>query len=267
MDKTVRIVETRHSRKNIYSSEDVTPDEVTTPERTLFSEDVTKVAGKAAHDINNFLTAVLGNLDLARSDISHMPETVVLLDEIEKAARKATELTRQLQSISRLGSGAVYPVELDAAVRRAVARFHNSFAGSRTIHIELCLADMSIRGDAANVEQCVYNLLSNAYNATARGGDIWVYTQVVDKNNDAHQTPKKMPSARLVVKDTGHGITDTVKARIFEPFYSSRASGNATGLGLTQIRATAAQSGALLWVESSPSVGTEFFLDFPIYSN
>jgi two-component system cell cycle sensor histidine kinase/response regulator CckA len=214
-------------------------------------EAVGRLAGGVAHDFNNLLTVITGYTGLLRGmQESESPE----LEEIERAARRATELTGQLLAFSRQRSS--NPVLLDLA--NVVDGIMPMLARLIGEHIRIVVRNRRplapVMADDGQMEQVIINLATNARDAMPDGGTLTMETQMVDLDG---------PSVCLTVTDTGDGIDPEIAAHIFEPFYTTKALGRGTGLGLATAHGIVTQAGGQLRAYSEPGLGATFKVYMP----
>src|SRR5258706_3317769 len=215
-------------------------------------EAVGQLAGSVAHDFNNVLTAILGFCELALGGIrDDAPERQDLI-EIQKAGERAASLTRQLLAFSRRQvlqpkvhdlNGLVAGVE--PMLRRLLVE-HIDLTVSLTPDIGL------IKIDATHLEQILVNLVVNARDAMPRGGELTIDTS----------SPAPDGWLALSVTDTGSGMNEATRARIFQPFFTTKGVGG-TGLGLATVQRIVAQWGGTIDVITVPGHGTTFTICFP----
>ena len=215
-------------------------------------EAVGRLAGGVAHDFNNLLTVISGYAAMLRlaGDGVHSPE----LEEIDRAARRATELTGQLLAFSRQRSA--NPVLLDlAAVLHGVMPMLGRLIGE---HIRISVLDHGrlapVLADAGQMEQVIINLATNARDAMPDGGTLTMETRMLDLGH---------PVVCLTVTDTGGGIDPEVAEHVFEPFYTTKEQGRGTGLGLATAHGIVTQAGGQIHVYSEPGLGATFKVLIP----
>jgi PAS domain S-box-containing protein len=229
-------------------------------------EAIGQLTGGLAHDFNNVLQAVTGNLELIRRRIRpERPDVVRLADNALDAAGKAARLTAQLLAFARrqtLDPRPLDPAEVIEGMRALLART----AGDRvTLRVEaeervgLCLADRS------QLESALLNLAINARDAIgpAAPGTITVSLRGERVVRAPEGWPPDGEYVRIAVRDDGPGMSEAVRRRAFEPFFTTKAPGKGTGLGLAQIHGFAHQSGGTVTIDSAPGAGTEVALLLP----
>ena len=217
------------------------------------------LAGGIAHDFNNVLTAVVGNIALARSDDTLSRETATWLEEAERACLRARTLTHQLLTFSRGGDPVKRPMNLgplvDATVRFAVS-------GSNVRCTVDVAPDMwAVDADEGQIEQVVHNIVLNAKQAMPRGGQVHV-TCTNARLTPAPETAGTVRQyVRISIRDQGVGIPPEHLERVFDPYFTTKPAG--TGLGLAVSHAVVKNHGGLLQVESSVGTGTVLHILLP----
>lgn len=222
-------------------------------------------AGGIVHDFNNMLTAILGYTELART---HLPEghpVRVDLDQVMASAERASAITRKLLAFTR--RQILTPVNIDPAqvVDDLIPILRPLMGGD--VHIELDAHSKHgwVRIDPTEIEQIVVNLLVNARDAMPAGGTVTI--AVKDTKSSKSDLPDPDQSrgrfVRISVSDTGTGMDEATKARIFDPFYTTKSLGKGTGLGLATVLGIVNQYGGHIGVETSPGKGSTFSVDLP----
>ncbi len=226
------------------------------------------LAGGIAHDFNNILTAAIGNLNLAQLKLSPESAAHPHLESLERTLLRASDLTRQMLAYSGRGRCVVQRHHINQIVQE----IHHllSVVISKRIAVRLQLAERlpAIEADATQVQQVLLNLVTNANDAIGdRDGTIRITTESVVLDEDFIRTTlpgwpiQPGPHAMLEISDNGCGMTPDVLSHIFEPFFSTKASGR--GLGLSAMLSILRGHGAGLKVYSEPGRGTTFKLFFP----
>ncbi|HTN53021.1 MAG TPA: ATP-binding protein [Anaeromyxobacter sp.] len=216
------------------------------------------LAGGIAHDFNNLLAAILGDISLARESSADR-QLRELLSEAEGAALRARDLTQQLLTFSRGGE----PVRKRVAVApllRATASL--ALRGSRVA----CEYDLPeelwpVHVDEGQIGQVIQNLVLNAVQAMDGAGTLRISARNVA--DDAPRAPgeEPRPRVRIEVADTGPGIAPDVAQRIFDPYFTTKATG--TGLGLTTVHSIVTRHGGQIRLDSAPGRGATFVVALP----
>ncbi len=243
---------------------DITESVRLTQERVRASklESLGVLAGGIAHDFNNVLTAVVGNIALARNDETLSRETASWLEEAERACLRARTLTHQLLTFSRGGDPVKRPMHIGPLVD-ATVRFAVSGSNVRCA-VEVAPDLWTVEADEGQIEQVVHNIVLNAKQAMPRGGQVHVTCSNVRLASppDAPIAPGAMRQyVRISVKDQGAGIPAEHLERIFDPYFTTKQSG--TGLGLAVSHAVIKNHGGLLQTESVVGTGTVFHIMLP----
>jgi PAS domain S-box-containing protein len=229
-------------------------------------EAIGNLTGGMAHDFNNMLGVILGNLDLARPLVKDNDEVVELVQEAIEAALSGAELTRRLLAFARqqpLRPERIAANELIAGIVRLLRR-----TLGENIEITLDLADnlWPAVADPAQLEASLTNLATNARDAMPQGGKLTIATANRHLDRDyaaAHVEAIPGEYAAIEVTDTGAGMPPGIVERIFEPFFTTKGPGKGTGLGLSMVFGFIKQSGGHISVYSEPGVGTTFRLYLP----
>jgi signal transduction histidine kinase/CheY-like chemotaxis protein len=211
-----------------------------------------RLAGGVAHDFNNLLTAILGNTELLRDASPGDGEWAADVDEIERAAGRAAELTAQLLTFSRGRGAAVGSARLDETVGAMATMLGRLLGVGVQLQLDLEGDDAYVACDGSQLEQVVLNLALNARDAMPEGGTLRI------------ETARSGGRARLVVSDTGVGMDEATAERIFEPFFTTKDPGKGTGLGLATVYGVVEQAGGTVAVRTAPGEGTSFELLLPL---
>lgn len=230
-------------------------------------EVIGSLAGGIAHEFNNLLQAIRGYTKYGMEGLSHDDQRYQDLDQVMKAADRATVLTRQLLGFSR--RQVLERTNCDP--REVVTDLLKMLRPVIGEHIEL---EVSLAPDASQVyadrsllEQMLLNLCINARDAMPGGGRLSLKTERVEftkKYCDLHATAKPGSYVLFSVADSGHGMTPDVQARIFEPFFTTKEVGSGTGLGLAMVYGVVQQHEGLINVYSEVGLGTTFKIYLPI---
>lgn len=225
-------------------------------------ESIGRLAGGVAHDFNNMLTAMFGNLQFAE-DASSLAEVRPLLEAVRVTAERSAALTAQLLAFARrqvIEPSVLDPNELVQRLDRVFQR-----AIGERIRVVLSLAARGhIRADESQLEQVVMNLVTNARDAMPQGGVLTIETLDVTLDQhyaDTHADVTPGAYVLVAVSDTGSGISSENLPHVFEPFFTTRAGG--TGLGLATCYGIVKQSGGHLNVYSERGRGTTFKVYLP----
>ena len=222
------------------------------------------LAGGIAHDFNNLLVPILGYTDLVRAEGSG--NVNAYLDGITKASERARDLVQRIMIFGRGGSGEMVALDLRFEIEDSIA-FLRSLLPT-TIELQQSLSDVgTVLADKTQIQQLLLNLCSNAGEAMAEtGGTLLIKLEArsVGKAGDA-SFPELSPGeyAVLTVTDSGVGMTEEVKAKIFDPYFSGREGDGGTGLGLAIVHGIVSRHSGFVQVDSTPGVGTSFQVFLP----
>ncbi|MDB6057134.1 MAG: multi-sensor hybrid histidine kinase, partial [Verrucomicrobiales bacterium] len=229
-------------------------------------ESIGQLAAGIAHDFNNVLTIVHGYSRMLLEDNMVPEEAREPIEQISVAAQRATNLTRQLLTFSRKQMMQPQALDLNEVVSN-VTRFLRRILGEDiALHFNYTPNVPPLEADSSMVEQLIMNLAVNARDAMPKGGTVTIGTGMVEIN-ETHA--RINPEARvgkyvcLRLSDTGSGIPPEVLPRIFEPFYTTKAVGKGTGLGLATVYGVAKQHQGWVEVLSEVGKGTTFRIYFP----
>ena len=219
-------------------------------------EAIGQLTGGIAHDFNNLLTAVIGNLDMIRTRAGN-ERLQRMADNALEAARRGAKLASQLLAFSRSQRMDVGPVDLAQLLNGMSGLLAQSVGPS--VRVDLRIEDDArfIVSDANQLELALLNLAVNARDAMPEGGTLTIRAQ---KGDDPG---RHLPSVELSVVDAGVGMTEEVRARAIEPFYTTKPIGQGTGLGLSQVYAVVRESGGTLAIDSEPGRGTTVRMILP----
>jgi two-component system cell cycle sensor histidine kinase/response regulator CckA len=225
------------------------------------------LAGGIAHDFNNLLTGILGNADLARTEMSPLAPGRANLEAIESAARRAADLCRQLLAYSGRGRFLVEPLSLRDLVEK-MGHLLKMSAGRAVVELHLAASVPAIEGDAAQLRQVVMSLVVNACEAIGeRNGKVSITVGAAPCDAEYLKgcvATDPLPEGEYVyleVQDNGEGIPPAAMSRIFDPFFSTRFAGR--GLGLPAVLGIVRGHRGGLRVGSEAGEGTTFRLLFP----
>ncbi|HEV8547843.1 MAG TPA: ATP-binding protein [Polyangiaceae bacterium] len=208
---------------------------------------VGQMAGGIAHDMNNALTAIMGEASLLGD---RAPES---RERIEDAAGHAAKLTHQLMVFSRRDTSQPRPIDLSATIREQLKALRRLLTSEIALHSELPEEPVPIVADPTQLLQVLLNLAGNAKDAMEAGGTLTIVVRHERQNR----------RAVIEVRDTGAGIPAAILPNIFEPFYTTKPAGRGTGLGLANVKQLVVGMGGSVEVETDVGKGTTFVLAIP----
>jgi signal transduction histidine kinase len=216
-----------------------------------------RLAGGVAHDFNNMLTTILGNVQLARVQLAGGQPAHEELSEIETTATRASALSRHLLAFARRER--VQPMVFDLTERLLSLRpyLHRQLAAGVQFHVAVPGVPVWVKADPERIDQALINLVRNAGDAMPPGGGSISVRLASRADTTAGQ-------AVLQVEDTGSGMRDEVRVRIFEPFFTTKGLDRGTGLGLSIVHGAVMQAGGSITVSSRLGQGTIFEIVLPL---
>ncbi len=230
-------------------------------------EAIGQLAAGIAHDFNNLLTIIQGHSSLQLSMRDLPRESLASLMQIEEAAERAAELTRQLLAFSRRQIMRPRVLNLSELVQKLSGMLRRLIGEQ----IELCLdlepSPPSVCVDPTSIEQIVMNLVVNARDAMPKGGKVCVDTRgVTVGESECERNPEARSGecVRLRVVDTGVGMDDATRSRIFEPFFTTKEVDKGTGMGLATVYGLARQHEGWVEVDTAPGSGATFSVFLPV---
>ena len=230
-------------------------------------EAIGTLAGGVAHDFNNILSIILGNAELSLSDLDAGHPLRRNLQEIERASLRARGIVRQLLELSRRREQAPEPVHLIPVVREAVTFLRATLPADIAIQTDFRVENDVVRFDATQIHQIMINLFTNAGHAMeAGGGDLSVRAENVRLVEPLQGPVHSIAPGRYVrvsISDTGDGIPEEIRGRIFDPYFTTKPVGKGTGMGLAMVHGIMQNVGGGIMLDSGVGTGTTFDLYFP----
>jgi PAS domain S-box-containing protein len=226
-------------------------------------EAIGQLTGGVAHDFNNILQGILGNLVLAEERQAELGDERLgrYLERARLASQRARDLIQQMLTFSRGRRGERRPASLAALVREGLKLLRSSLPATLELHTELDEALPAVAADPVQVEQVLMNLCINARDAMDGAGTVAVSVRAAEYGRATCASCRQRIAGRFVelaVRDTGSGIEPQVRDRMFDPFYSTKQVGKGSGMGLAMVHGIVHQHGGHVLVESEPGHGAEF---------
>ncbi|HEX8075321.1 MAG TPA: PAS domain S-box protein [Thermoleophilaceae bacterium] len=222
-------------------------------------ETVGQLAGGIAHDFNNLLAVILNYAYYVREQLPEDSPVGQDIDEIRRAAERASELTHQLLVFSRRESVRLEVFDLNDVVRDMRRLLERTIGEQVTVEANLADGGCKVEADPAQLEQVVLNLVMNSRDAMPRGGTVRIetaLTELGERRGSGAAVPRAGNYVVLSVRDDGTGMEPEVAARAFEPFFTTKPKGAGTGLGLATVYGTVTQAGGGARIDSEPGRGT-----------
>ena len=227
-------------------------------------ESLGTLAGGIAHDFNNILMGIQGNVSLLLSDRDKGDLNLEKLESIEQYVNNASELTRQLLGLAKGGNYELEPTDLNELIDRSSKMF------GRTKKEILIITDLqddlwTAEVDRGQIEQAILNIFVNAWQAMPEGGELCISTQNTTFSKAdlwaSQQTPGKY--VKISIVDTGTGMSQETKERIFDPFFSTKDKSRGTGLGLASAYGIIESHRGIINVDSDLGKGSTFTILLP----
>jgi nitrogen-specific signal transduction histidine kinase/CheY-like chemotaxis protein len=225
-------------------------------------EAIGHLAGGVAHDFNNILMVIQGYADMLLAEAPDTGSTRNDLREIQEAARRGSDLTRQLLAFGRKQVLTIRPVDLNAVLSDTSHMLTRLIGESVRLELRTASEACPIEADRVQLEQVLINLAVNARDAMSGRGTLQVDLDRVTVPTETCDLPEGH-YVRLTVRDTGCGMDEATRERIFEPFFTTKGAGKGSGLGLSTVYGVVKQLGGHIGVESAPLQGTTFTIHFP----
>lgn len=234
-------------------------------ERSQKMDAIGRMTGGIAHDFNNLLTVIIGNLELL--DMADLTERQRgLLADALSAADMGADLTSRLSVFARKSDLKATAIRLDEQVEQSLALMRHTIGTHCRITARQQPGIWPVAADASQLQTAILNLAMNSQDAMEEGGVLSIETQNVSIDDtylaqELDVAPGRY--VRLTVADTGRGMTPEERSRALEPFFTTKAAGHGTGLGLPMVYGFVKQSGGYLTIYSEPGEGTSVSLYFP----
>jgi PAS domain S-box-containing protein len=226
-----------------------------------------QLAGGVAHDFNNLLTIITGYSELLLDTTSETPGTVRReIEEIKNAGERAAALTRQLLAFSRRSHQNTTVLNINHTINNTTKMLKRLIGEDIELRTQLDPSIHQIKADEGQLEQIIFNLVTNARDAMPDGGILTLETSNVYLDEfycQHHYDVQPGEYVFLSVSDNGTGIDNNILPNIFNPFFTTKGPGKGTGLGLSTVHGIVKQSGGHIWVYSEKGMGTNFKLYFP----
>jgi len=233
-------------------------------------ETIGRLAGGVAHDFNNMLGVILGNLEMALEQVDKGSTLYADLEEAEQAAKKSVDITRQLLTFSRKGNVKPVAMDVNQSMKNMLKMLRRMIGEHITLNWQAGADASMVLMDTSHFNQMITNLCLNARDAIGERGTVSIKTgNCLLDDIFCEKYPDVVPGnyVSITVQDTGCGMTQDIIAHIFEPFYTTKEHGKGTGLGLATIYGIVKQCGGCLDVDSAPGEGTTFTIYLPQVSD
>jgi len=223
-----------------------------------------RLAGGVAHDFNNVLMVINGLSETVLAILDQASPVREDLEEILAAGRRAAGLTGQLLAFSRKRVLLPTTFDLDDAIAAMHPMLNRLLGSDIRLVVEPSPEPKWIVADRGQIEQVLLNLAANARDAMPEGGELRIKATIELRAYEVGRDVFSAPEVVLRLGDTGQGMSPDVLARLFEPYFTTKARGKGTGLGLSTVYAIVSESGGRITVESHRGVGTTFAIALPL---
>jgi PAS domain S-box-containing protein len=257
--------------------EDITQRKKSEEERTLLESQLVRarkmeaigtLTGGIAHDFNNILTALVGYASLLQMK---MEKSILstYVDHILSASNKAADLIQGLLAFSRQQAISLKPIYINNIITKTESLLKRLITEDITLKTLLAPDNITIMADATQIDQILFNLVTNARDAMPQGGTLTIETTLVELDEEFkrhHGYGEPGDYALLSITDTGTGMDETTCEKIFDPFFTTKEVGKGTGLGLSTVYGIVKQHNGYISAYSEPGKGTTFHIHLPTAS-
>lgn len=231
-------------------------------------EAIGTLAGGIAHDFNNILAAILGYAEMARDDSP--PESTVAkdLDKVLEGCRRAKDLVQQILAFSRQSEIEKIPLQPVNVVKETIKMLRPSLPATIKIKLDIPSATRLILADPTQIHQILLNLCTNAFHAMEETGgklDISLKEATLSAEDLVYEPDVEAGTfVKLSVCDSGFGMPEEIKKKVFEPYFTTKETDKGTGMGLAIVHGIVKSYGGFISLYSEPGKGTAFHVFFPV---
>jgi signal transduction histidine kinase/ActR/RegA family two-component response regulator len=230
-------------------------------------EAIGTLAGGIAHDFNNILTPILGFSQLLQSTIDNTKPQSDYVNSIVKASIRAQSLVQQILTFSRLGEHELIPIQMDLIIKETIKLLKSSIPSTIQIQTDIEKQCGYIIGDPTKIHQITLNLCTNAYYAMKdEGGILGIKLKKIEFAPPDITSELKLKPGQylcLTISDTGNGISEENKDKVFDPYFTTKLRGEGTGLGLSVVHGIVQLLKGHISFQSEPGKGTIFSVYLP----
>jgi PAS domain S-box-containing protein len=233
-------------------------------------ESIGRLAGGVAHDFNNMLAVILGYSELTLKRLDPEEPLCANIWQIQRAAQRSADLTRQLLAFARKQTVAPQLLNLNRTVEGMLDMLRRLIGENIDLDWHPGTSSLTVKIDPSQIDQLIINLAINARDAITDTGKITIETGVATLEEDfpTVRTGHNMGEyVFLTIGDTGCGMDQTTRANLFEPFFTTKEQGKGTGMGLATVYGIVQQNGGIIHVDTSPGEGTTFKIYLPRVAN
>ena len=258
----VAIVRARAARAPLPVSEAASRQDAAPPQNI---ESVARLAGDIAHDLNDLLTAIIGQTELLIAQLPAADPMRPDAHEVRRAALSAARLTRQLLTLSR-SQRATQEIDVNAVAARTAGALRGMLGEDIAVTLTLGADIKRVRVGSSHIEEIVLNLALNARDAMPTGGRLTLTTTMHTRLEPDPTIGPAGEYVRLIVADTGRGIPEAAQSKVFEPFLTAPEAG-ANAVGLAKVYSLVKENGGHIHLDSTAGVGSTFTVDLPASSD
>lgn len=231
-------------------------------------ESIGTLAGGIAHDFNNLLYMIVGNTELALEDIPKWNPAYANLEEIKSASLRAAGIVKQLLNFSRKTDQKMIPIKAVTVIKDSLKLLRSTIPSTVEIYHHLPDDDIVILADSTQINQAMMNLCINASQAMEEtGGSLNITVEMTTSETEKTKGFEGLPPGKylkITLTDTGPGINPEIISRIFDPYFTTKAMGKGSGMGLSIVHGIVENHGGAISVDSNLGKGTTFRLLFPV---
>ncbi len=231
-------------------------------------EAIGTLAGGIAHEFNNLMAIITSNTELALDDIHGKDPVYGNLIAIQDACLRARDSVRQILTFSRQAGQELTPMKIAPAIRQSIALIKSSIPRNIKVYEDFGIQSDSVNADPVLIHQVIENLCANAIYAMEEKGGLLTVSLSRTELTDAMgaRIIGLIPGTyvKLSITDTGHGMDPETRARIFNPYFTTKEIGKGTGIGLSVVHGIIANHGGAITVSSEPGMGTTFDVFLPV---
>lgn len=232
-------------------------------------EAVGHMAGGIAHNFNNNLAIILGNLELSQLKLGDNSEVSAYLDNMKTAVYRSRDLVQQILTYSRNTGQSNTPTQLSVIVEETLGLLDSTIPSTVSLQLKKSpdSANFIINGNPSKIQEVLVNLCNNAVHAMTERGELTMTldsAELLQKDIPAQYPRLPGRYARLSVVDTGTGMMPEIQKYIFDPFFTTKDVTEGTGMGLATVQGIMNQHDGMIKVKSTPGVGSTFELYFPL---
>jgi CheY-like chemotaxis protein len=222
-------------------------------------ESIGTLAGGIAHDFNNILMGVFGGIELAKMTLPREHESYKYIEIAHQALGRATHLTKQLLTFAKGGEPLLELISLRYLINDSIQ--FNLSGSNINAHFDLPADLWPVFADKGQISHVLANLIINARQAMPDGGNLFVTVENVEHAAGSTVAPLSGDCVRISIRDEGIGISEKIRDKIFDPYFSTKQSGS--GLGLAIVHSVISKHNGRIHVDSIPDVGSTFTLYLP----